>query len=104
MAELTMTRPQTGSTLIRALEGLNHKLEGRGIRAVALEPEWDEMRTLPTPMLTPLRVSTAQDHMVTILKVKPDGVWMADPTNGLTWVHRDDFLISYTNRVIAFAR
>ena len=71
MAILTDTRPGTGATMLRAMHGLQQKLNGTDYEVVILEPEADQVGTLPVPMLTPLQFESTQLHMVTIQQFLP---------------------------------
>jgi len=102
MAELTETRPGSGATLLRALNGLNEKLEGTGIEPRLLEPTYDQLARYQTPMLTPLRYEAARLHMVTIIEVRPHLVVLADPQMGIEFVSRREFERRYRGQVIAF--
>jgi hypothetical protein len=106
MAELTQTRPGTGSTLIRALDGLTIRLAGAGIGVELVEPTIQELATLEPPLLTPLQFEARRLHMVTILAVPPwgDGVFMADPEVGLVSMTFAEFAKVYTGKVIRFYR
>ena len=127
MAELTQTRPGTGSTLIRALDGLRRKLDremGRiagvdadeseaSIRSVRiagtlrpelLQPALTELVLLQPPLITPLQAETTQLHMVVILSVDRGSIRIADPELGVIRLSTDEFAQQYTGQVIHFVR
>jgi ABC-type bacteriocin/lantibiotic exporter with double-glycine peptidase domain len=104
MAELTQTRPGTGATLIRALDGLDRRLMGTGWRAVLLEPSVGELERLPLPALTPLQFEASRQHMVVVSRFAYDGVWVMDPMDGYTYFSREEFEAAYRRRVIVFER
>lgn len=102
MAELTMTRPGSGATMIRALDGLNRRLAGSGLRPVLLSPRLDELDKLPTPALTPLQFEAARRHMVVLSRVERDGVWVMDPTEGYLFLAHEELSAIYRNQVVVF--
>ncbi len=88
MAALTLTRPGSGSTTVRALHGLNQKLEGTGYRAELIEVTLAELRKVPVPALTPLQYETTRRHMVAVVGVNDYGLYLVDPIDGrmsLAW-------------------
>ena len=102
MAELTLTRPGTGATIIRALDGLARRLEHEPLQPVLLEPDWDELTRLPLPALTPLQFESTRRHMVTLTRISPTHVWIMDPVDGYGCKERDEFLAIYRGQAIAF--
>lgn len=102
MAGLTETRAGNGATLIRAMHGLERRLEHEGLRPQLIEPDYEQLLSLPTPALTPLQYEASQLHMVTILRVLPDGVYVADPAAGIEFIPRAYFNDLYRRQVIAF--
>lgn len=102
MADLTETRPGNGATLIRAMRGLEVRLKDEGLEPQLIEPDYDQLLTLPMPALSPLQYETARLHMVTILQVSPEGVYVADPAVGLEFIPRAVFEQVYRRQVIAF--
>ncbi len=88
MAKLTHTRPGTGSTILRALDGLNKRLEHTPYTAELLEVTSEEVRQLPYPIVTPFRYEPTRLHMVTVTRTTPTSVMVADPIEGnmsMTW-------------------
>ena len=88
MANLTLTRPGTGSTILRALDGLTKRLENTHYTVELLEVTPEELRQLPYPIVTPLRYEPARLHMVTITGAGKSSVTVADPIEGnlsITW-------------------
>jgi hypothetical protein len=104
MADLTHTRPQHGATLLRAMDGLTRRLAGCRWRPLVLEPQIDDLRWLPSPVVTSLRLGPAQRHMVVVERVDRTGVCIADPVAGISWLPRDEFAAQYTGEVIVFVR
>ena len=101
MAELTRVRPGTGATMIRAAEALQKKL-GQNVRTHILELPFDQLTSVEPPMLTPLQVDLSRRHMVVLVRVGPDGAWVADPMRGMVYMTRQEMRQSFTNRVIVF--
>lgn len=104
MAYLTQTRPGTGSTTIRAMDGLQQRLVGTDIDVQLLEPGYAELRSLPMPAITPLEYEAGYRHMVTIIRVSASGVWLADPMEGPVYLTRATFEQVYRRQVLAFDR
>ncbi len=125
MADLTQTRPGTGSTLIRALDGLRRKLDRETESVVAantseasirsariastlrpelLQPALTELVLLQPPLITPLQTETTQLHMVVILSVDRGSIRIADPELGVIRLSTDEFAQQYTGQVIHFVR
>lgn len=102
MAELTETRAGSGATLLRALNGLDTRLRHTGIEPKLLEPDYDALMRVEPPMLTPVQYETARLHMVTIIEVRPDMVFLADPQVGVEFLPRRQFEEIYRGQVIAF--
>ena len=105
MAELTRTRPGTGSTTVRALHGLNLKLAESNSRwrAHLVEVAADQVHTLPTPAMTPLRYESTRRHMVQILGFTPGGgVRISDPVDGRMILPGSEFAEVFTGEVIVF--
>jgi len=100
MVALTDTRPGTGSTTIRAMAGLQRKLEGTGLRVDLISPTFHELQLVSVPALTPLQFDRTRRHMVTILKVSADGVVIADPTEGSLFLSRAEFEAAYRGQVL----
>lgn len=102
MARLTETRPGNGATLLRAMRGLEVRLEQEGMRPRVLQADYDQLIHLPTPVLTPLQYEATRLHMVTLLRIRADGVYVADPATGIEFIRREQFEEVYRRRVIAF--
>lgn len=102
MAQLTETREGTGSTLLRALNGMENRLKHTGLEPKLIEPTYEDLMVIEPPMLTPLRYEAARLHMVTILEVRPTMVLVADPQNGIEFLSRYEFESYYRGQVIAF--
>lgn len=102
MAELTKTRAGMGATLLRAFNGLEERLALTEIKPVLLQPDYEQLRTIKPPILTPLSYEPPRLHMVTILEVRDDRVLVADPQMGLEFLSRRGFESRYRGQVIAF--
>ncbi|MEM8783336.1 MAG: cysteine peptidase family C39 domain-containing protein [Planctomycetota bacterium] len=104
MAELTWTRPGTGSTTVRALYGLNRKLaEADSMwRAHLIEVGPDELRGVPMPALTPLRFESTRRHMVLLDGFTERAVRVMDPVDGRITFQNDEFARLFTGEVILF--
>jgi len=102
MAQLTETRPGSGATLLRAFNGLSERLKHTGITPQLLEPDYNQLRGLEPPMLTPLRYEAARLHMVTLIEVRPNLVVIADPQFGVEFISRYRFEELYIGQAIAF--
>lgn len=102
MAKLTETRPGTGATLLRALNGLQTRLAETGIKPSLIELDYEQLMRIEPPMLTALRFERGQLHMVTIVEVRPNRVVVADPEAGIEFVPRQVFLDHYRGKAIAF--
>lgn len=103
MAALTFTRPRSGSTMLKAMEGVRARLEmdGRSDQVRLLAPTFDELRHLPYPMLTTLRFHMTSSHMVVLLSANEHFVSIFDPEIGIYQLHRLDFEPLYGGRVVA---
>jgi len=102
MARLTETRPGSGATLIRALHGLKLRLADEGIEAQLISSDYEQLRALSPPMLTPLQYEPARLHMVTILQIDEHQVTLVDPVAGPERLSRQEFESLYRGQVIAF--
>ncbi len=104
MAHFTQTRAGTGSTLIRALDGLTTRLAGSGWRAQLLEPSIADLPSLPPPMLAPLQFESQRLHMVTLLGFHRGFVRIADPESGVILLSPQEFAKVYKGQVIGFVK
>lgn len=104
MADLTQTRAGTGSTFIRAFDGLSTKLAGSDFEVELVEPSFDELASLEMPLLTPLQFESQRLHMVTILSIRKGIARIADPEAGIMHLARPEFERHYTGRVIRFVK
>lgn len=104
MAELTDTRPGTGATMIRAVEGLRRRLEPTPWRPVLLAPKLEDLRELPMPMITPLQFESTRRHMVAVLGPTPLGLHLADPALGELVMSLDELRDHFTGQVIVFVK
>ncbi len=104
MATLTSTRPGTGSTLIRALHGLEQRIGHLPVTPQLLEPTYDELARLPMPMITPLKFEPTRQHMVVLTGRDQFGVMVMDPELGPMYYLRRDFEAVYTGKLIVLRR
>ena len=104
MADLTQVREGRGATLIRALDGLGQRLVGTGITVHLIEPTVHELSSLPMPAVTPLQFEPSRQHMVTLTRVSPQGVWFLDPMSGYDFLPLDRFAGVYRNQLLVFQR
>lgn len=104
MADLTQTRPGTGATILRAVDGLEQRLAGTPWRVELVEADPTQLQTLPMPAVTALQAEHARRHMVAVLAVTPKGALVADPMDGVVWMPREEFEAVYTWQVIVFRR
>ena len=102
MAKLTQTRPGTGSTMLRAMQGLRERLEGSPFDVEMIEVKPEDLRFMPGPMVTPLRFEPTRLHMVTIVHAGDKSIRIADPVNdvmSMTWA---SFSEIYSGQVLIF--
>ena len=104
MALMTQTRPGTGATVIRALEGLRQRLAGTGVRPELVQPTYEELTAAPMPAVTALQFEATRRHMVVLERVAAKGVLLADPEIGEYFLDRPDFAKVYTGQAIIFRR
>ncbi|MEM1354206.1 MAG: cysteine peptidase family C39 domain-containing protein [Planctomycetota bacterium] len=104
MARLTETRPGQGSTMIRAMNGLERRLGGSSIRPVLVEPTYDELLGVQPPFMVPLRYEARRLHMVTVVGFLPSRVFIADPATGVEVVSRQQFERLFYGQAIIFQR
>jgi len=102
MADLTQTRAGTGATVVRAMQGIEHKIVGSGYTVSLVRPDPRYLEVLPTPALTPISVAAARMHMVVLLNVTERHVRLIDPELGVIMMGRDEFDAVYTRQVIIF--
>jgi len=102
MARLTDTRPGTGATVLRALRGLNKRLDGSPLRARLLALTAQGVQHLKLPALTPLQHERTRRHMVVILACNDRGVWLMDPMTGLDQMDIEAFRSVFVGQVIVF--
>ena len=104
MAQLTQTRPGTGSTTLRAMHGLNQRLERTPYKVELLEVSLDQIKQLPVPMLTPLQYEPTRRHMVTITGISGDIIKVHDPVDGPVLISWDTMQQVFTGKVLVFVR
>jgi len=102
MARLTQTRPGTGSTTLRAMQGLSERLDGKGYSVELLEIRSDELKTLPCPALTPLQYEPTRRHMVTVTEVTDSGLRIVDPIDGAVHLSWQVLETVFTGEVLVF--
>lgn len=102
MARLTHTRPATGATIIRAMDGLSRRLASSPYQVDMLQPDYEDLVALPMPVITPLQFEATRRHMVTLLRVTPESVLIADPVEGQMVLGREMFEKHYIRQAIVF--
>jgi len=102
MAALTDTREGGGATVVRALHGLRRRLAGTGVRAELIPADYDALRSLPMPVMTPVERDPGRYHMVTLIDVGRTGLQVLDPASGFLYLDRASFEATYSGRVIVF--
>lgn len=107
MARLTDTRPGSGTTLVRAWLGLNRRLEESASfhrRAQLLEPTYEQLMTLPMPVLIPVQFESDRGHMCVLTHIDDRGVRMIDPQFGINCMLRQEFESIYRGEAIAIVK
>lgn len=104
MVALTRTRSGSGSTTLRALEGLSARLVGTDLRPVLLQVEIEDLASLPMPLLTPLRLEASREHMVGVFRVDFDAFLIFDPMEGSYRMRPEEFERYFTGRVIVLEK
>jgi len=104
MAELTQTRPGTGSTMLRAMQGLQERLSNSDYTVELVETDVEGLRDMPFPVLTPVRYEPAQLHMVTLTRANDHTVHYIDPVDGSMSMSYSTFETVYGGRVLVFVR
>ncbi len=104
MAELTQTRPGTGSTTLRAMLGLNQRLERTPYKVELLEVQTKDLLDLPYPILTALRYEQTRLHMVTITHASNDTVRILDPIDGKVLLSWESLEMVFTGEILVFVR
>ena len=105
MVHLTETRWGRGATLIRALNGVNHRLEQfPSLRIVAqvCEPTYEQLQVVSLPAVTPVRFEATQHHMVVLTDIGLQGAWVADPGEGMLFMSHEELQGAYTGKVVTF--
>ncbi len=102
MAELTLTRPGSGATIVRALDGLEQRLAQTRWRAHLLEPDLEDLARLPLPAITPLQFEPSRRHMVVITQIDTAGIWLMDPSEGYLYFSIEEFRPVFRHQVIVF--
>ncbi|BAM03117.1 C39 family peptidase [Phycisphaera mikurensis] len=100
MARLTRTRAGSGSTMLRALEGLSERLAGADLRPVLLQVDYADLVRLPMPLITPLQNEASRRHMVAIDRRVAAGYVLLDPIDGVYWIGDDQLASSFIGQVI----
>ncbi len=105
MVHLTATRPGVGSTTVRALHGLNQRLDN--LRAPGhfylLPASPESLRVMPLPALTALRFERTRRHMVTLVETDRFGVVIEDPIDGRIHLAWGEFAQYYNGEIILYA-
>ena len=56
------------------------------------------------PAVTPLQFEPTRQHMVTLTRVTPRGVWFLDPMDGYDFLPMDEFATVYRGQTLIFER
>ena len=102
MAQLTQTRPGTGSTTFRAMHGLNQRLKHSDYTVELLEVSLEDLDQLPLPLMTPLQYEPTRRHMVTIKSVSEDVLHVMDPVDGEVMISWNSMKQVFTGEVLVF--
>lgn len=86
------TNAVTGTDEIAVGLCLRKKMAGTGKAVRVIRADWAALRRISLPAMATIRLSMLLDHWVVILKVTPDRVTVADPSNGIRTVSRERFL------------
>ena len=104
MARLTRTRPGYGTTVVRALDGLQQKLAASGLSVDLMEPTYVQLMLIRPPVLLLLQLEMTQRHMVVLKELSTEGAELIDPQVGELFIPRDAFVQAYCQQVLAFDR
>ncbi len=104
MAQLTQTRPGTGSTTLRAMYGLKQRLKHSVYEVEILEVSLIDLKQLPLPMLTPLQYEPTRRHMVTVTRVTDETIHVLDPVDGPVMISWDTMGQVFTGEVLVFVQ
>ncbi|MEE9405447.1 MAG: cysteine peptidase family C39 domain-containing protein [Algisphaera sp.] len=102
MAEYTDTRPDTGATVIRALQGLEERLSRSELQPRLREVAVEDAPGLLLPALAPLQYERNRRHMIVVVGFVPTGVWVMDPMSGLLELSWEHFNEHFCGQAIVF--
>lgn len=99
MARLSETIPFKGVSNFQAVAGLNRKLAEEGSNYIGELKVYqdDELDKINTPCLTAIKYSLFFDHMICVLKVDQDFVYVIDSLKGKRKMTREKFLEQWRN-------
>lgn len=104
MAKLTQVRPGTGSTIIRAMQGVRQRLQDADYTVELLEVRPEQLRYMPFPVLTTFRYEPTRLHMVTITAVDGYDIHVADPIEGNMKISWQTLNEVFSGQVLVFVR
>jgi len=106
MARYTNTRPMTGATTFRTVEGLQRRLSGTGVDVQLVDARVDQLATLPTPMLLTVNFTSNRryNHMVVLVYTNQQGAQLADPQDGMYFMRWDELKSVIAGPAIYFHR
>ncbi|QDU33596.1 Peptidase C39 family protein [Poriferisphaera corsica] len=102
MGVLTDTRPGSGATMLRAMNGLRKRLATTSFTVELVAPDYNQLKLLPLPAIAPLQFEATMQHMVTLLEISSEHVKLADPTDGILYLNRNEFEEYYLRKVLVF--
>lgn len=102
MARLTRTTPGSGATIVRAMDGLAQRLAHTPWQPQLVQPTYDQLQTLPMPLLATVQSGPLQRHMIVVESANDRHVWVVDPAGGRLLLDAGQFAQSFTGSVIVF--
>ncbi len=99
MARLSRT-DTSGTTDIRALAGLQHKLNGSNLAAHYDAFAYDDLMRTPMPCIASIDWGYTANHMVAIMKITEKEVTLGDPLESIKQIPKSEFLRKWNGRAI----
>ncbi len=103
MARLSYTEIGNGSTDMRAVCALQHKLAGRPLAVRYERMGYARLREIALPCLVPIKWGYYISHMVAVLEVHEDRVVLGDPLVGRREMPRGEFDEEWLSRAVFLA-
>ncbi|MCX5660246.1 MAG: cysteine peptidase family C39 domain-containing protein [Planctomycetota bacterium] len=104
LAELVQARPGSGTTMIRMLNGLSHRLESTNWEPRLVQPDWKGLKRQTMPALALTRPQSTRGHIIAIIAIRGEAALIADPVDGPMWLSQDQFMEIYAGEAIVFGR